>query len=180
MAQSRITCFSKLHKIKLLPFLILLGLSCNRFGEKAENNVDTKGNRIVSVAEKFKIDVHKNYTILTILNPWQGAENINQIFYLVKRGTELPEGIDSANKIIVPIRKIICMSTTHVAMISALNEENTIKGMSGNGLIYSATLRKKIEEELIADVGYEGNLNKELILDLDPDLLMIYGISTLR
>lgn len=70
------------------------------------------------------------------------------------------------------------MSTTHVAMISALGEENTISGMSGTGFIFEKSLEGRIEKGLIKDVGYEGNLNQELILKIAPDLIMIYGIGS--
>jgi iron complex transport system substrate-binding protein len=70
------------------------------------------------------------------------------------------------------------MSTTHVAMISALSEENTIAGMSGTGFIFSESLLNNVKKGLIEDVGYEGNLNKELILKISPDLIMMYGIGS--
>ncbi len=70
------------------------------------------------------------------------------------------------------------MSTTHLAMISALHEENTIAGVSGTDFIYSPALNSRVDKGLIMDVGYEANLNKELILKIKPDLIMIYGIGS--
>ena len=70
------------------------------------------------------------------------------------------------------------MSTTHVAMVSALGEENTISGVSGTGFIFSGSLIKNVEKGLVWDVGYEANLNKELILKIAPDLVMMYGIGS--
>ena len=87
-----------------------------------------------------------------------------------KRG-KLPEGADSSNVIFVPLKKIVCMSTTHLAMISALHEENTIAGVSGTDFIYSPALNSRVDKGLIMDVGYEANLNKELILKIKPDLI---------
>ena len=118
------------------------------------------------------------YTEIKIINPWQGATNISQIYYLVQRGSKVPEGLAPESVIFVPLRKIVCMSTTHIAMISALGEENSIAGVSGKDFIYSPAVRKNIEKGLVADVGYEANLNKELILKLSPDLIMIYGIGS--
>ena len=86
--------------------------------------------------------------------------------------------MDSAAVIFVPLRKIVCMSTTHIAMISALGEEKSIVGMSGTNFIYSPDLLKNVDKGLISDVGYEANLNKELILKISPDLIMIYGIGS--
>ena len=70
------------------------------------------------------------------------------------------------------------MSTTHIAMISALGEENTIAGVSGTGFIFSGSLIRNVEKGMIEDVGYEANLNKELILKISPDLIMMYGIGS--
>ena len=70
------------------------------------------------------------------------------------------------------------MSTTYVAMISALGEEKTILGVSGTNYIYSPEINRNVEKGLVADVGYEANLNRELILKISPDLIMIYGIGS--
>ncbi len=119
-----------------------------------------------------------DYTRVTIINPWQGADNVNMTYYLVRRGSLMPPGIDSSMVIMVPLRKIVCMSTTHVAMISALGEENSIAGMSGTGFMYSEDLKIRSDSGYIKDVGYESNLNKELILKIMPDVTMIYGVGS--
>jgi iron complex transport system substrate-binding protein len=63
-------------------------------------------------------------------------------------------------------------------MISALGEENSITGVSGQDFIYSPAVKINIEKGLVSDVGYEANLNKELVIKLSPDLIMIYGIGS--
>jgi iron complex transport system substrate-binding protein len=63
-------------------------------------------------------------------------------------------------------------------MIAAMGEEQTIAGVSGTNFIYSPAIIKNVEKGLIVDVGYEANLNKELILKISPDLIMIYGIGS--
>ena len=133
---------------------------------------------IILQAERFTLENKNNYSILTIINPWQGANGVNQVYYLARRGSELPGGIDSSMVIFVPLKKIICMSTTHLAMISALGEKNTIAGVSGTKFIFSESLIKNVEMGLISDVGYDAGLNKELILKISPDLIMMYGIGS--
>ena len=59
-----------------------------------------------------------------------------------------------------------------------MDEEKSIVGVSGTGFIYSPDMMKNVDKGLIADVGYEANLNKELILKISPDLIMIYGIGS--
>jgi iron complex transport system substrate-binding protein len=165
--------------IRILFFLTIVFIcSCSgkRDGESGRNSDPEP--QIISRAERIKIEKAYGCTTITIINPWQGAENVKMVYHLVRRGTKIPEGLDSALVIFVPLKKIICMSTTHIAMISALGEENSVSGVSGTGFVYSESLKKNIETGLVADVGYESNLNKELILNISPDLIMMYGIGS--
>jgi iron complex transport system substrate-binding protein len=167
--------------MNFLKFIVIFSLFSISGCGKSDNNAAFKlrntGNEVIS-AERFTIEKKKGWTEVKIINPWQGARDVNQKYFLVKRGSDRPEGLDPALVIYVPVIKIVCMSTTHVAMISALHEEKSIVGVSGANFIYSHDLKKFIEQESVADVGYEGNLNKELILKISPDLIMIYGIGS--
>ncbi len=161
----------------ILIVLILTALGCRTENKPGRQKALDQNNEVIR-AERFTLQKKNGLTEVRIINPWQGATGITQVYFLVNRGSELPAGIDSADVIFVPVRKIICMSTTHIAMISALHEEKSIVGVSGTNLIYSPRLIKDAESGLIADVGYEANLNKELILKLSPDLVMSYGIGS--
>ena len=164
--------------LKSILIIVLFSISgCGRIDRKSAGKKSDAGNEIVR-AERFSIEKKKGWTEVKIINPWQGARNVNQIYYLVKRGSALPEGVESSAVIFVPLQKIICMSTTHLAMISALGEGNSIAGVSGTNFIYSPEIKRNVDKGLVADVGYEANLNKELILNISPDLIMIYGIGS--
>jgi len=154
-----------------------LQIACSgRAGKKEENGKIFQANSIL-VAERLYIEKMEGYTRLIISDPWQGAKGISNDYYLIRRGAAIPQGVDSSKVINVPIERIICMSTTHSAMILALNEGSSIVGMSGTDFSFSEKLKPMIEKEAIKDVGYEGNLNNELVLKLSPDLIMMYGIG---
>jgi iron complex transport system substrate-binding protein len=163
-----------LRYILLISILALSG--CGDVNRKDISKLKETGN-VVERAERFSLRHYKDYTEIKIIDPWQGATGVKQAYTLVKRGSSLPAGMDSSEVIFVPVQRIICMSTTYVAMISALGEEKTISGVSGTHYIYSPEVLRNVEKGLVADVGYEANLNKELILKISPDLIMIYGIG---
>jgi len=167
--------FSRLSILLIMAIVIISG--CKTSGNKSGPKI-SEGRNENTAAKRFKLEQRGGYTKLTIINPWQGADNVTQIFNLVKRGTRLSEEIDSSTVIYVPLNKIVCMSTTHISMISALGAENTISGVSGTSFIYSENLNKNVEKGQILDVGYESSLNKELILKIAPDLIMMYGIGS--
>jgi iron complex transport system substrate-binding protein len=162
------------RNIAILICFILFACS----GNKEKKHVLTQEKEARSGTDKLLIEKKQGYSSVTVINPWQGATDVKIKWNLVKRGDPVPAGLDSSAVIFVPVRNIICMSTTHVAMISALEEEESITGVSGTDFIYSEILNKKIREGKIKDVGYETSLNRELILKISPDLVMMYGIGS--
>jgi iron complex transport system substrate-binding protein len=156
----------------------LISFSCHNSEKKSDYY---SGKRFVlepDYAERFLIEKYDNYTKLIILNPWQGAKDVTQEYFLIKRGLPVPEGINLNYVIYTPVEKIVCLSTTHIAMINALQSGSTIVAVSDAGYLFNEEIRLAAESGKIRDVGYEDNLNKELILELSPDIVMVYGIGS--
>jgi iron complex transport system substrate-binding protein len=160
--------------LNMIITVILLTGCRNGVVKKSENS--GAGKETVHTG-RLSIRKFNDYSVITISDPWQGAANVHQIFYLVKRGNNPPSGALPSSVIYTPVEKIICMSTTYLAMIEALGETNSVTGVSGTDFIYSPRYLQNVENGSLIDVGYESNLNKEVILKLSPDLIMIYGIG---
>ena len=156
--------------------LILLQYSC-RNDSHSSPAVGILSSDIINKAERLKINTNDSCTIVTLLDPWQGSDGVQINYYLIKRGSRSISVDDTSRIIHVPVRKIICMSTTHLAMITALGEANSVAGVSGTAFVYSQNLLDMAEKGLIEDVGYENSLNSELILKIKPDLVMMYGVG---
>lgn len=157
--------------------IILLSASCR--GEKDKQITEKLPIRgeLITRAERFSMVKSDSCIILTIIDPWQGTKGIKQVYYLVKEDGEKKFRKTSESVIYIPVKRMICMSTTHLAMITALGREDAIAGVSGGGFIYSKSLSEKVNSGLISDVGYETGLNTELIIRTAPDLVMMYGIG---
>ena len=164
--------------IKYFLPLFSLVIACNSKPAKDVNLRYSKADSRIEYAGRFNIEKKDGYTVLTIINPWQGAVDVNHIYYLVRRGDNIPAGVNTSSIIYVPVRKIICMSTTYLAMISALGEEESVKGISGGNLIFNESIKEKVKKGKVYDVGYEDNLNKELVIQIAPDLIMVYGVGS--
>ena len=169
---------NKLVRACCMFLVTMLVLTCRGKQEAPAGKKHSQGDEIVVSAHGFSIERKDQYTVVTINNPWQGAVDISMSHYLVRKGSVVPEDVDSSKLIFVPVTGIICMSTTHVGMITALGEGNTIKGLSGGGYVFSGDIKNKIQQGLIAEVGYESNLNQELIIKILPELIMMYGIGS--
>jgi iron complex transport system substrate-binding protein len=126
---------------------------------------------------RFQLTGYPSYQKLVVRDPWQGSSSVKFEYYLFPEASVIPDSLKSKTIIKVPVRRIICMSTTHLSMICALKADDAIVGVSGKNLVYNPDLRKRIDEGLVRDVGYESNLDKELIVSLKPDILMAYGVN---
>lgn len=112
--------------------------------------------------------------LLTATNPWQGADSVTARLFIARDGEAAPEGFDG-QVVDGEARRIVAMSSTHVAMLDAIGEVGRVVGVSGIDYISNPYIRS--HRDRIGDVGYEGNINYELLLSLDADLVLLYGVN---
>lgn len=72
-----------------------------------------------------------------------------------------------------PMDRLICMSSSHVAALSAIGADNVIIAVSGLKYISDPDLKKNG----VKDIGYDAALDYEAILELQPDLLVTYAVT---
>jgi ABC-type Fe3+-hydroxamate transport system, periplasmic component len=161
----------------MLPILLsatLLSLisSCNG----SSSNVSRIENTDNEYAELFAIKTDdKGDRFLIINETWNGSSNPKE-YRLVER-SERKNGIFTEDEIPVPLQSVACMSTTHIAYISALEKTDIIKAVSGAGYVSNPDVTDKITKGEVKDIGYEAALNYELLIATQPDILFTYGIS---
>jgi iron complex transport system substrate-binding protein len=160
----------------ILFLAVILFFSCQG-GSQTHSGKSTDHTSSVYRAGRFNIEDMDGYKKLTITDPWQNSAGEELTYYLAREYTLLPETIPADLIIRVPVKRMVCMSTTHLAMMIALDATDIIVGASGTRLIYDPGLREAVTRGKVADVGYEANLDKELIVSLRPDLLMAYGVG---
>lgn len=113
-------------------------------------------------------------TILSVTNPWQGSKNIGKNLFIIRDNEAVPEGFQG-QVVHAGAKRIVCMSSTHVAMLSSLGEEKRVIGVSGKDYISNEYIIQN--KDSIGDVGYDGNLNYERLVSLNPDIVFIYGVN---
>lgn len=95
---------------------------------------------------------------ITVTNPWQGADSVT---------TRMP--------VTAPARRIVCMSSTHIAMLEAIGAADRVVGVSGLAYINSPSIAGRVDPP--GDVGYEGNVDYERMVSLRPDMVLLYGVN---
>ncbi|MEE4196096.1 MAG: ABC transporter substrate-binding protein [Bacteroidales bacterium] len=162
--------------IRFLFFLLII--SCHSATEKnLPGNIQEHAVEI-KYAQGFSITDYNSYKLLTIYNPWQGAKRVEYRYALVHDKTGNVAIPDDAIKIAIPLQKVICLSTSHIAYLEVLDEIHSIRGVSGTKFVNNPRLLEKIGQDQIKDVGFENHLNYELITGMKPDVVITYGIGS--
>lgn len=79
-----------------------------------------------------------------------------------------------------PLSRLIVMSTSHIGFLRAIGGEDAIVGVSGAEYVYDSTVRARIGEGRILDIGYDASPDYEKIMALKPDLLLTYSVSPVK
>jgi iron complex transport system substrate-binding protein len=165
-----------------LLFLVLISIlpvSCNRskpripaFKDKSMPIIEP-----VRYAKGFTMKSDGKNVLITIVNPWQNASNVEYSYLL--SDTLQKSGISDGNHSFIktPVSRVVCLSTTHIGFIGFLRESASIAGVSGRNFVATEELQERIRQDQLPDVGYDENLNYELILKLKPDVVFAYGVS---
>ena len=115
-------------------------------------------------------------TLITVRNPWQGAEGVEKRLFISREGERAPEGFEG-QVIEGSAERVVCMSSTYVAMIDAIGCTERVVGVSGIDFIYNSRVREAASEGRVHDVGHDSNINFELLLTLRPDVVLLYGVA---
>lgn len=111
-------------------------------------------------------------TIVHVRNPWQGAKDV-EMSYFVSRNDEKPPR--DFNGVVIPAgaKRIVCMSSSYIAMLDAIGQANRVVGVSGIDFISNPYVVGN--KDKIKDMG--ADMNYELLVGLAPDLVLLYGIG---
>ena len=165
----------RLHFVIGLFVLALTIVSC---GGNGNSSVSTYADSIYlpEYASGFRIlgAEGRSSVIIESVNPWQGADSVVTRLFIARDGEEPPQGFEG-QVIEGNARRIVAMSSTHIAMLDVIGETARVVGVSGMDFISNDAVRSR--RDSIGDVGYDGNVNYELLLSLQPDIILLYGTN---
>jgi len=116
----------------------------------------------------------KQSTIIRVTNPWQSADEVETMLFIARGGEKSPNGF-RGQVLQGDAKRVVCMSSSHIAMLDAIGAVESVVGVSGNNFITNPYV--VAHQRTIADVGYDGNMNFELLVAQQPDIVLLYGVT---
>ena len=164
----------RLFNSVFLLLVITSFFSCSSGSKKGTEGLTSNDSLIINYAKGFSIHYFKDYKQVNVNSPWiKGA--VYARYYLVNDlKTVTPS---DGTKIQVPLKTMASSSVTHFEFLSLLGELETVKGICLANIIYNATLRKRISEGKVIDLGDAFHINLEKVLQLKPQALMMSGYN---
>jgi len=165
-----------MKNINFIPVLIYILISISCKNEVIKVDIKHRFENNIKYANGFDIITKNGIKKLIIKSPYQNSKDVFE--YQIKNKT-VPKNSNKNNLIIeVPLTKIVVTSTTHIPMVELLNEEATVIGFPYSKYVSSEKTRQLIDSGNITEIGKENSLNTEILLDLEPEIVVGYSVSS--
>ncbi len=161
--------------LKSILLLVIVGLFVQCKKEAASKPMTVAANEI-HYSKGFSIENYEGYSVVTVKNPWPKATK-TYTYILKKESGKVPDSLQNNTIINVPIKTIVVTSTTHIPSLEMLDVEKTLVAFPNLDYISSDKVRALIEEKKIKELGVNQALNTEVLIDLQPDVIIGYGID---
>lgn len=157
--------------------------SCGTKSRQASGNSDTAA-VAVSVADTATAVVPvyaKGYAVkhlpgnvrLVDIHDPQKEEGNTFRYALVPRGTK-PAGIPADYTVIeTPVKHVICMTSLQLSNFIKLEELDAVVGITSTRHLFNKKINDRLKDGSIHKIGIEGNFDNEVIMSVNPDLILI-------
>ena len=165
-----------MKKFFSLVFVITLLVGCKKENSNIPNNKDIKPKIKIKHANGFDVQYFNGFKKLIIKSPYPNSKE--QFKYIILNSDKKSKTTITGTKITTPIKNIVVTSTTHIPMLELLNVENSLIGFPHTNYISSPKTRARIDNNLVIEVGKKASLNTEILLDLNPDVVIGFSMNS--
>lgn len=146
--------------------LVLLTAACTRQSntQQAEGDGNATDVKIeTKYATGFTVRDSAQVRLVTVYTGEQ--------FALVGNDTvSVPQGYV---KVVVPIRRCICMTALQLSNFTALDAHDYVTGITGTKNLFNDSILQRVADGRIVKIGMEGNFDPELVMAAQPDVIFI-------
>jgi len=157
----------------LLSIVSLLTIQCK---QETNSTATVISSNEVKYAKGFSIENYEGYSVVKVYNPWPKA-NKTYTYILKEKNANVPDSLSRNTIISIPIQRIVVTSTTHIPSLEMLDEEKSLIGFPHLDYISSEKVRVLIDIGNVKELGTNQSLNTEVLIDLQPDVIIGYGID---
>ncbi|CAI8369333.1 MAG: Uncharacterised protein [Polaribacter sp. SA4-10] len=165
----------KIDSLKIVIVALLLAIvSCKK---EVQTTALKLASSKITHAKGFDIIEEKGVKKLVIKSAYQNSTEVTT-YHIYKKMPIAALANAQLNTIQVPVKNIVVTSTTHIPMVELLQSENAIIGFPNGKYVSSERTRNLLDAGKIAEIGKENSLNTEILLNLQPELVVGFSVTS--
>ncbi|MDP4239398.1 MAG: ABC transporter substrate-binding protein [Bacteroidota bacterium] len=157
----------------LILFTMLCCMGCTNSSRKQNipDKTTCKATEI-SYAKGFRIHRFKEYTQLTVRNPWD-TTRILDTYILVDRNKKIPAKLPAGTVVRIPVERVAFASSVHAGMWNQLNKAQLTVGVCEPEYFSIPIITEGLKSGKIADLGMATSINTEKLIAASPEILIV-------
>ena len=166
----------KIVIVMILAVSSLMLFSCKGGGARDSRGAAVAGTKKGAVSTSYAAGFRVSYTddgcLVDIQDPLR-EESQSFHYILVRKGVK-PEQVPEGYTVVeVPVRRIVCMTSLQLSNFICLDELDRVVGITSTRHLFNPGMRQRLADGRTQKIGIEGNFDNEVILGLDPDIILI-------
>ncbi len=165
-----------MKNLTLSLLLVLLLAACTAggnggglFGKGAATAADTL---TIDYAQGFQLHYLPGGCLVDISDP-EREQATEYHFALMGEGADLAQVPEAYTVIRTPVRSAICMTTLQLAGFIKLDRLDCVVGITSSRHLFNEEIKARVKEGSITKIGKEGNFDPEVVIALDPEVILI-------
>ena len=139
--------------------------------QTVKRKVDTVSRIHIKYAKGFWLEEREGYVVLNIKDPQESSHTHYQ-YALVPRGSTVQTPKDLP-VVALPVRSAICMTSLQLSNFIKLGAMDRVVGITSTRFLFNKDMQRQVDEGLTRRIGIEGNFDNEVIMSINPDLMLI-------
>jgi iron complex transport system substrate-binding protein len=156
----------------LISLLVCLSAACGRTGKPAQEKAETAPHDSIRYAKGLALRYYGDYILAELTDPWDTAKLL-QRYILAGQEQPLPEAsLPEGVLLRIPLQNVAVYSAVHAAIIEELGETGRIAGVCEPQYIPSQTIKERLNDGRIADLGMSTAPNVEKMIDIGIEYII--------
>ncbi len=163
------------YLLSIFTCWLVLATGCNHTRQSVpQTHCVKEADLPVNYARGFTISYYNGFKVITVRDV-KDTTRVLQQYVLLPKGKPAPVDFKDAVLLDTPAKRIVCISTNHIAQMQVLGLVDRISGVANVSLLYDSAVRAKVKAGTIVDLG-SNELNFEQLAALEPSFVFTYGI----
>lgn len=151
---------------------VFLFSACSGNGNAQAETPEEGDTLRLAYAHYLTIVKRKEFTQVTVRNPWDSA-HVLHTYLLVDKRKPSPRVLPQGTVVRIPLERMLVYSAVHCGLFDELGALDAVGGVCDLSYIRLEKVRQRVRDGLVSDAGSSMSPDIERVIDLHPDGILL-------